>query len=798
MGNVQFIARAAVPLLGVFLAGCVGNEPAASSSSAPAAVSSVAVSSIAVSSSVQPVSSAPSSAPASSSQATSSSSSSSSVQGHVVYAMNIGSDGAYVSRDGITYSAENAAFITRDGGDLFDADSYAAAVAGTEDDALYQSQRYGLFTFELPVTDGHYTVVLKTAEFFHEQAGLRAMNVSVEGQSIAQGLDVFASAGANTALDIIAENIPVSDGSLTIQLGADQDYSIASGLLVTSLAGDQAELPAVTLTIEEGDDGYCSTRSVPVDSDHAGFMGAGFANPDNAVGAGMRWAVAAGAPVTANVNVRFANGSTASRPGTLMVGGNSYVLDLPTTGAWTTWQNAQANIVLEPGVNTLSLTANTANGLANIDSLSIRAAGIRGEPCAEQPPPVPDGETLAFPGAMGFGRFAVGGRFGEVVHVTNLNDSGAGSLREAISQPNRIVVFDVGGVIKISERLVFKSNQYIAGQTAPGDGIVVYGNGTSFSGANNTIVRYIRFRMGRIGTSGKDTISIAHGNNMIFDHVSLSWGRDGNFDINPDSGKVIGKITLQNSIVAQGLHSHSTGGLLVGNDGVSVLRSLYIDNHTRNPKARGVLQWVNNVVYNWRVAGYILGDSAADSGTRYDGAIVNSVFVSGPDTSGSVMKSGSTVYHLYADNNFYDPDKNGAYNPFVLSKGGYGSVTWYDAPSTTYPDVPTLPVEDTLDYVIAKAGASLKRDPVDNYLINELKSYGTRGAIIDNETALGLAGNVGTIAGGTAPTDTDRDGLPDSWEVQNGLNPNDPTDAMIDSDGNGWVNVEEYINSLVP
>ena len=156
MGKVQFTARAAVPLLGAILAGCVGNEPAESSSSAPTAVSSVAVSSIATSSSVQPISSAPSSAPAASSIASASSSSAPSVQGHVVYAMNIGSDSAYVSRDGITYSAENAAFITRDGGGLsnpesyaFDADSYAAAVAGTEDDALYQSQRYGLFTLSL-------------------------------------------------------------------------------------------------------------------------------------------------------------------------------------------------------------------------------------------------------------------------------------------------------------------------------------------------------------------------------------------------------------------------------------------------------------------------------------------------------------------------------------------------------------------------------------------------------------------------------------------------------------------------
>ena len=105
-------------------------------------------------------------------------------------------------------------------------------------------------------------------------------------------------------------------------------------------------------------------------------------------------------------------------------------------------------------------------------------------------------QQLAFPGAEGFGKYAVGGRYGSVYHVTNLNDSGAGSLRDAVSQPNRIVVFDVAGVIRLQSRLTFKNNLYVAGQTAPGEGITVYGNGVSFSGADNTIVRYLRFRMG--------------------------------------------------------------------------------------------------------------------------------------------------------------------------------------------------------------------------------------------------------------------------------------------------------------
>ena len=91
-------------------------------------------------------------------------------------------------------------------------------------------------------------------------------------------------------------------------------------------------------------------------------------------------------------------------------------------------------------------------------------------------------QQLAFPGAQGWGRFATGGRTGSVYHVTNLNDSDTGSLRDAVSKPNRIVVFDVAGVINISSRITFANNLYVAGQTAPGEGITVYGNGVSFSG----------------------------------------------------------------------------------------------------------------------------------------------------------------------------------------------------------------------------------------------------------------------------------------------------------------------------
>ena len=219
-------------------------------------------------------------------------------------------------------------------------------------------------------------------------------------------------------------------------------------------------------------------------------------------------------------------------------------------------------------------------------------------------------DLLAFPGAQGWGRFATGGRKGTVYHVTNLNDSGSGSLRDAVSSPNRIVVFDVAGVININSRIIFANNLYVAGQTAPGEGITVYGDGVSFSGATNTIVRYMRFRMGHGGSSGKDCAGISNGTNMIFDHCSFAWGLDETFSINSDGKGDLGNITIQNSVVGQGLMTHSAGGLMQA-DNITLYRNLYCDNSTRNNKVKGVNQYANNLVYNWKNGAYSMGGDDA-------------------------------------------------------------------------------------------------------------------------------------------------------------------------------------------
>jgi pectate lyase len=159
-------------------------------------------------------------------------------------------------------------------------------------------------------------------------------------------------------------------------------------------------------------------------------------------------------------------------------------------------------------------------------------------------------ETLAFPGAEGFGANASGGRGGTVYHVTNLDDSGDGSLRDAVSQSHRIVVFDIAGVINLKSQLSFASHLTVAGQTAPGDGITVSGQGVSFSHQQNVIVRYLRFRSSHVTSNGTKTLNVTAGSNMIFDHCSISWGRWDNLGFTSGSHD----LTLQYCIISEAIN----------------------------------------------------------------------------------------------------------------------------------------------------------------------------------------------------------------------------------------------------
>jgi hypothetical protein len=430
-------------------------------------------------------------------------------------------------------------------------------------------------------------------------------------------------------------------------------------------------------------------------------------------------------------------------------------------------------------------------------------------------PAFPDyGEVLAFPGAEGFGRHAIGGRKGTVYHVTNLDDSGPGSFRDAVSAPNRIIVFDVSGVIRISKQVACSNNLTIAAQTAPGDGVTIYGADVAFSGSDNIICRYLRIRMGLVCSADHDACGISHGHDMIFDHMSVTWGRDECFSINwyykfPDKPK---DITIQNSIIGQGLQPHSCGGLIQTTDsnGVTLFRNLYVDNKTRNPKVRGLNQYVNNVLYNWGNGGaYIMGDDV----NRSTADIEDNYFIVGPTHNYDGTNLGaatpfsrySEAFWAYFSNNKYDYNKDGKLNGRLLTKddctghrtfNGVDSIchpTFMDKPDPLFPTIKEhMTPEDAYNWVVKNGGPTLPaRDQVDTYIISELTSLGTKGNIINDEASLPTKGP-GELKSGVKPQDTDNDGMPDAFEDKYGLDKNNPKDAMKIAK-NGYTNIENYI-----
>ena len=395
-------------------------------------------------------------------------------------------------------------------------------------------------------------------------------------------------------------------------------------------------------------------------------------------------------------------------------------------------------------------------------------------------------QQLAFPGAVGFGRYATGGRYGSVYHVTNLNDSGAGSLRDAVSKPNRIVVFDVSGVINISSRMSFAANLYVAGQTAPGEGVIVYGDGVSFSAADNIIVRYMKFRMGKGGTSGKDAAGVANGVNMIFDHCSFAWGLDETFSINWDNkGKAPQNITLSNCVVGQGLLAHSAGGL-IQSDSITLYRNFYCDNSTRNNKVKGASQYVNCIVYNWQDGCYLMGgDSQGKSWVN----VTNNLFINGPAGGGNAITSGNSDFHIYAADNWQDRNHDGVFSPYEIPRSEYSGGPTFESKPFNYPELPTWKSSQLIDSLLPEVGASLPyRDLADCLMVHQCKSFGTEGAILSSEHQLPIgAPTAWTVKSFTKPTDTDKDGIPDEWEKANGTDPA-KNDAMTIA-ANGYAEV---------
>lgn len=461
---------------------------------------------------------------------------------------------------------------------------------------------------------------------------------------------------------------------------------------------------------------------------------------------------------------------------------------------------------------------------------------------------------LAFPGAEGAGRYARGGRGGEIYYVTNLNDNLAGSLRDAVSQPNRTILFKVSGTINLQSVIsITKDNITIAGQTAPGDGICLKNYGLGIR-ASNVIVRHIRSRPGDVITVPGDSSKVVDAmynnfgtpisqpfNNIIVDHCSLSWSTD-----EVGSFYAISNFTLQWSMLSESLYQslhtkgtpHGYGGIW-GGQNASFHHNLLASNSNRNPRFSGsttTLQpeleyadFRNNVVFNW------VGSPYGGPGGHYN--MVNNYHKAGPATTGAATSSatnrrnrillytsysttlaGDTVFggKFYVSGNYVHgfPDVtadnwtkgvqlDSYYNAAAMKAAGQALAAFPYAP------VVTQTAEDAFDAVMNNAGAILpRRDTVDRRIIKETRtgistyedsSYVASGmvhpsGIIDSQNTVG---GWPTLNSTTYPRDTDNDGLPNWWEKMMQGSATDSTGLDKNTYGaDGYTMLEKYLNGI--
>lgn len=415
-------------------------------------------------------------------------------------------------------------------------------------------------------------------------------------------------------------------------------------------------------------------------------------------------------------------------------------------------------------------------------------------------------QQLAFPTAEGSGRFATGGRGGDVYEVTNLNASGPGSIVDAVSAGNRTIVFRISGTIALGATVLKpKANTTIAGQTAPGDGICV--KGRLQISASNVIVRHIRVRVdaGAANASG-DAVDISGGSDIIVDHVTASYSRDEGISCT----EVPNNVTVQWCIISEALtfESHSYGSLIRGDHGDkrTYHHNLYAHNNMRNPRpgnytmigtdsTGNFVDFRNNVIYNWAgsYAGY---NDDSTMLTSYN--VVGNAYVTGSESSGFfAFREGCRVCNGYfADNAINgvvpaDPWSTVAFRATMNST----HIAAYKARSTPIampPVITTSPAQAYTD-VLASAGASIpKRDTIDRRIVRDVvdrTGHSIDSTVHQPEGAWPLLSSI------PAPTDTDHDGMPDEWENAHGLNFSDPLDRNAVGAG-GYTQLELYLNAL--
>ncbi len=447
-----------------------------------------------------------------------------------------------------------------------------------------------------------------------------------------------------------------------------------------------------------------------------------------------------------------------------------------------------------------------------------------------QPSPTTNPNSIpAFPGAEGFGSDTTAGRGGRVIEVTNLNDSGPGSLREAINASGpRIVVFRVAGTIGLNSPLRV-SNPFvtIAGQSAPGGGITLRGMTANTDPimeitAHDVVVRYLTFRAGP--PSAGDALAIQTDDhntyNIVIDHVSASWA----------VGRVlmtwydVHDITIQWSILSEGLDCsinpkgcHSKGALLGGYASdenkdqpgaynFSIHHNLMAHNRERNPLVTmsGVCDVVNNVSYN---PGNAFGQvDMQEQLTQMAVNFVGNTFKAGPDTDAgeygvATAHEGALGAKIYVQGNIgHDRADDSQPEINIVEPEARSYVVGSRNPAAA---VSTSSADEAYANVLARAGAYRglncdgsffnRRDAIDSRVVSDVQ-HGT-GRIIDDPSEVG--GYLSIPAAAACP-DSDHDGMPDTWESANGFNPFDPGDSSLDSDGDGYSNIEEFLNGTAP
>lgn len=458
----------------------------------------------------------------------------------------------------------------------------------------------------------------------------------------------------------------------------------------------------------------------------------------------------------------------------------------------------------------ISPTLKPSSRLASfIASLALVASA--GVPAAAGAPAAP----MAFPGAQGFGATTLGGRGGRVIEVTNLNDTGSGSFRAAVTASGpRIVVFRTGGTIVLQSELAI-TNPYItiAGQSAPGGGVTIkaspfYKQDDLRVSTHDVVIRYLRFRPAATAaiTQSRAALNIGRdSSNVVVDHVSTSWGLDNVMEIIDGAHD----ITVSWSIISEGL-SHSTHldgehsrGLNISSKtynctcqdrNISIHNDLLAFNNKRNPNADayGVVDFVNNVIYDYGDSVSRFGDL---NGTNTPVNVAGDFYKPGLDSTSAYevragSRSTSTSPSIFVNGNIGPHRPLDGLPQYLVVKPEdrqYVQATGFSAPAVT-----TTSADQAYTNVLADAGDRLPMlDAVDTRVLSDVQN-GT-GHIIDDPSQVG---GWPALEAGTPLPDSDHDGMPDTWETSKGLNPL-VDDSAGDYNGDGYTNVEEYLNGLV-